>query len=132
MPLLAAVVGLRLSLVADAPADPASMAAFRQHVTLYAADICRFCPLLRRPLSELQRHSRIEIEEADVTVRPEIIREKRLRSAPAPGASGRLLVGNATSALSSEFLRTGPGSREVTGSPHGHQNSASEQVCQGV
>ena len=113
--LLAAVVGLRLGLVADTPADPASMAALRQHVTLYTADACPFCPLVKRPLSELRRHSRFEIEEVDVTFRPEVIREKGLRSVPALEANGRLLVGNATSAQIAVFLRPGPSSREVTG-----------------
>ncbi len=92
--------------VADTPADPAMLAASLPRVTLYTANVCPFCPIIRRRLAELQRHTRFEVEEVDVTFRPEIIRAKGLRSVPVLEANGRLLVGNATSAQIAEFLRT--------------------------
>jgi glutaredoxin len=101
--------------VADTPADPASIAVPLPHVTLYTANVCPFCPIITRRLAELQRQHRFEIEEVDVTFRPGIIRAKGLRSVPVLETNGRLLVGNATSAQISEFLRAGPSSREVTG-----------------
>lgn len=77
-------------------------------VTLYSASACPFCPIIRRRLAELQRQAPFEIEEVDVTFRPELVRSKGLRSVPVLEANGRLLVGNATSAQILEFLR-GPG-----------------------
>jgi glutaredoxin len=100
--------------VADTPADPASIAAPLPRVTLYTANVCPFCPIIKRRLAELQRHNRFEIEEVDVTFRPEIIRAKGLRSVPVLEANGRLLVGNATSARIAEFLRTSATVRNVS------------------
>ena len=101
--------------VADTPANPAPIAGPMAHVTLYTANVCPFCPIIKRRLAELQRQHRFAIEEVDVTFRPEIVRAKGLRSVPVLEANGRRLVGNATSAQITEFLRAGPSSREVTG-----------------
>jgi len=98
-----------------AAADPAPLAVPGPHVTLYTANVCPFCPIIKRRLAELQRQHRFAIEEVDVTFRPEIVRAKGLRSVPVLEANGRRLVGNATSAQITEFLRAGPSSREVTG-----------------
>ena len=95
--------------VQDTPASSASIEAPLPKVTFYTASVCPFCPIVRRRLADLQRHGRFEIEEVDVTFRPEVIRAKRLRSVPVLEANGRLLVGNATSAQIAEFLRSSPG-----------------------
>ncbi len=92
--------------VADTPAEPAALAAPLPRVTLYTASVCPFCPILRRRLTELQRQIRFDVEEVDVTFRPEIVQAKGLRSVPVLEANGRLLVGNATSAQIAGFLRT--------------------------
>lgn len=93
--------------VADAPAAPLPADARLPRVTLYSAAVCPFCPIVRRRLAELQRHSPFELEEIDVTFRPEIVRARGLRSVPVLEANGRLLVGNATSAQIAEFLAAG-------------------------
>ena len=100
--------------VADAPADPASIPAQLPRVTLYTANVCPFCPIIRRRLAGLQRHSRFEIDEVDVTFRPEVVRAKGLRSVPVLEANGRLLVGNATSAQIAEFLNSSADVHRVT------------------
>lgn len=100
--------------VADTPADAASIAAPLPRVTLYTASVCPFCPIIKRRLAELQRHNGFEIEEVDVTFRPEVIRAKGLRSVPVIEANGRLLVGNATSARIAEFLGTSTTVRDVS------------------
>lgn len=92
--------------VADTPAPPATVASPGPRVTLYTANVCPFCPILKRRLEDLQRHRPFQIEEVDVTFRPEIIRAKGLRSVPVLEANGRLLVGNATSAEIAAFLTT--------------------------
>lgn len=103
--------------VADVPAAPASTAVQLPRVTLYTANVCPFCPILKRRLADLQQQHPFEVEEVDVTFRPEIIRAKGLRSVPVLEANGRLLVGNATSAQISEFLRSVAHARDVIGGP---------------
>jgi glutaredoxin len=90
--------------VADAPADPASMPQQLLRVKLYTANVCPFCPIVKRRLSDLQRLRPFELEEIDVTFRPEIIRSKGLRSVPVLESNGQLLVGNATSKQIADFL----------------------------
>ncbi|MCX6539758.1 MAG: glutaredoxin family protein [Acidobacteria bacterium] len=101
--------------VADTPPDPARMPTELPRVTFYTANVCPFCPIIKRRLAELQRQWPFEVEEVDVTFRPEIIRAKGLRSVPVLEANHRLLVGNATSAQIAEFLRTAAKVQEVTG-----------------
>ncbi len=91
--------------VADAAADPASLAALPPRVTLYSASVCPFCPIVRRRLAELRRQRPFELEEVDVTFRPDLVRAKGLRSVPVVEANGRVLVGNVTSEQLAEFLR---------------------------
>jgi len=102
--------------VDDVPAAPASVSAGRlPRVTLYTANVCPFCPILKRRLAELQRHSPFEVEEVDVTFRPDVIRARGLRSVPAIEANGRLLVGNATSAQLADFLRSAANVQQAAG-----------------
>lgn len=92
--------------VADVAAGPAPVPEGRlPRVTLYTANVCPFCPILRRRLAELQRHGGFEVDEVDVTFRPDIVRARGLRSVPVVEADGRLLVGNATSQQLADFLR---------------------------
>jgi glutaredoxin len=91
--------------VADTAADAAPMPRELPRVTLYTANVCPFCPIVRRRLAALRRQSPFEIEEIDVTFRPDIIRGRGLRSVPVVEANGRLLMGNATSQQLAEFLR---------------------------
>ncbi|HET9271311.1 MAG TPA: glutaredoxin family protein [Vicinamibacterales bacterium] len=93
--------------VADVPAAASPRVAHLPRVTLYTANVCPFCPIIKRRLADLQRQNPFEVEEVDVTFRPEVIRAKGLRSVPVLEVSGRQLVGNATSAQIAEFLRAG-------------------------
>jgi len=95
--------------VADTPANPTTMPAHLPRVTLYTANVCPFCPIVKRRLAELQRHSPFEIDEVDVTFRPEVIRAKGLRSVPVLEVNRQTLVGNATSAQIADFLSTAAG-----------------------
>lgn len=92
--------------VADTAPEPIPATTHLPRVTLYTANVCPFCPIVKGRLKALQRERQFEIEEIDVTFRPEIIRAKGLRSVPVLEADGKLLVGNATSARIAEFLRT--------------------------
>ncbi len=100
--------------VEDAPAAAVPAAVQVPRVTLYTASVCPFCPIIKRRLAELQRLMNFEIEETDVTFRPDIIRAKGLRSVPVLEANGRQLVGNATSAQIADFLAAASGSAPAT------------------
>jgi predicted DsbA family dithiol-disulfide isomerase len=88
---------------------PAALQAHLPPVTLYSANVCPFCPIIKRRLADLQKHSQFELEDVDVTFRPDVIRSKGPRSVPVPEANGQLLVGHATSEQIAEFLRTAAG-----------------------
>ena len=90
--------------VSDTPADPASPPRPPARVRLYTANVCPFCPIVRRRLEDLRRQTPFELEEIDVTFRPQIVREKGLRSVPVVEVDGRRIVGNATSAQLAALL----------------------------
>ena len=75
-------------------------------VIVYTANVCPFCPIVKKRLAELQRELDFELEEMDVTFRQDIIKKKGLRSVPVIETDGRYLVGNATTAQLVEFLTT--------------------------
>lgn len=83
-------------------------------VVLYTANVCPFCPIVRRRLEKLREELDFALEEVDVTFRPRIVKDKGLRSVPVIEAGGRLLVGNATSAELSAFLAEAAGGYETT------------------
>jgi glutaredoxin len=101
--------------VADTPAAPISPATHLPQVILYTANVCPFCPIIRRRLEGLQRQTSFEVKEVDVTFRPEIIRAKGLRSVPVLEANGCVLVGNATSAQIAAFLKAAAQAHDATG-----------------
>jgi len=92
--------------VADTPAPVEPAPASRPSVTLYTANVCPFCPIIRRRLADLRRQFEFEVREIDVTFRPDIVRAKGLRSVPVLEANGQFLVGNATSAQIAAFLES--------------------------
>lgn len=100
--------------VADSPPGPSPMPVSLPSVTLYTANVCPFCPIIKRRLVDLQRQFPFELKEVDVTFRPELIRAKGLRSVPVLEANDRLLVGNSTSAQIADFLRTAASDRNVS------------------
>ena len=91
--------------VADTPAATSTPNALPD-VTLYTANVCPFCPIVKQRLEDLQRDRKFEIRQVDVTFRPEIIRAKGLRSVPVLEVNGQFLVGNATSVQIVNFLQS--------------------------
>jgi glutaredoxin len=74
------------------------------HVTLYTANVCPFCPIVKRRLLELQRTAGFELSEVDVTFQPGLVKEKGFQSVPVIELDGRFWVGNATSAQLAAFI----------------------------
>lgn len=77
-------------------------------VTLYTANVCPFCPLVRERLQRLQRELGFELLEVDVTFRPALIQSKGFRAVPVVEIDGRHVVGNATSAQLAALLTAHP------------------------
>jgi len=77
--------------IADEPAGPVARAAGK--VTLYTALGCPFCPLIEQRLESLQRIMNFSMEKIDVTLRPDLLASKGIRSVPAVEVSGRFLFG---------------------------------------
>jgi len=66
-------------------------------VTLYTALGCPFCPLMEQRLHALQKGLDFELHKIDVTLRPDLLASKGIRSVPVVEVSGRLLIGLVTS-----------------------------------
>lgn len=75
-----------------------------ERVILYTASACPFCHLVRKRLADLQPSLKFDLEEIDVTFRPDIVASKKLRTVPVIEADGRFWLGNATSAELANFL----------------------------
>ncbi len=73
-------------------------------VTLYVANVCPFCPILRERLAELQRTMGFELSEVDVTFQPALIKQLGIKSVPVVETGGKLWIGNATTAQLASFL----------------------------
>jgi len=66
-------------------------------VTLYTALGCPFCPLIEERLEELRKRMHFPLEKIDVTLRPDLLAAKGIRSVPVVEIDGRLLFGLVTS-----------------------------------
>jgi glutaredoxin len=100
-PVLSASLGY--GSVADEPADSTG-AAVHEKIVLYTANVCPFCPIVRRRLERLREQLGFTLEEVDVTFRPGVVRSKGLKSVPVVEARGELLRGNATTAELAAFI----------------------------
>lgn len=81
--------------IADQPATETAPAPVT--VTLYTAMGCPFCPLLEQRLETLQRAMNFNLERIDVTLRPDLLASKGIRSVPVVEVQGRFLFGLASS-----------------------------------
>jgi thiol-disulfide isomerase/thioredoxin len=77
--------------IADEQAD--GVAQSQARVTFYTALGCPFCPLMEQRLRELQAEMGFSIDKIDVTLHPEILISKGIRSVPAIETGGRVLFG---------------------------------------
>lgn len=84
---------------------PRSLGPAPVSVTLYTAAGCPFCPVLERRLRALEDSMGIGLSVIDVTLRPDIIKQKRLRSVPTVEVGGTLIPGNLTSEALVDVIR---------------------------
>ncbi|MBI2862749.1 MAG: glutaredoxin family protein [Chloroflexi bacterium] len=73
-------------------------------VTLYTALGCPFCPIVKRRLLALQPQMGFDLEEVDVTLRPDLLMAKGIQAVPVVEVGGRRTVGHMTSEQLTTFL----------------------------
>jgi thiol-disulfide isomerase/thioredoxin len=76
---------------ADEPAATSASAPVK--VTVYTALGCPFCPLIEERLESLQKTAGFSLEKIDVTLRPDLLASKDIRSVPVVEVRGRFLFG---------------------------------------
>ena len=95
--------------VEDRPAGQVTRTAAR--IILYTGWGCPFCPLVRGRLRALQSDMGFDLEEVDVTLKPDRLVAKGIRALPVVEVGGVLLVGNATSEQLAAFITEHAGSK---------------------
>jgi len=66
-------------------------------VTFYSFFSCPFCPIVLHRLESLQQKMDFTLQKIDVTLMPQLLMAKGIRSVPVVEVGGKQLVGNATS-----------------------------------
>ena len=90
--------------VEDVTTDSAHKIIIPSKVILYTANVCPFCPIIRQRLIELQKDIEFQLDEVDITFKPNLIKGKGFRSVPVIEKDGEYWIGNATSAQLISFL----------------------------
>ena len=88
--------------VEDRPAMQVSHTAVK--VILYTGLGCPFCPIVKRRLTELQSRMAFELNEVDVTLKPDLLISKGIRALPVVEIGDARWVGNGTSEQLAQFI----------------------------
>ena len=83
---------------------PESTNTARVAVTFYSFFSCPFCPIVLQRLEALQHDMDFTLEKVDVTLHPQMVVSKGIRSVPVVEVGGKRLVGNVTTAQLAEFI----------------------------
>jgi thiol-disulfide isomerase/thioredoxin len=78
-------------------------------VVLYTALGCPFCPLIEHRLEDLRKQMGFTLEKIDVTLRPDLVTAKGIRSVPVVEAGTRLLFGLVTTKELAEAIAEAQG-----------------------
>ena len=73
-------------------------------VTFYSFFSCPFCPIVLRRLEALQQVMDFTLKKIDVTLKPQMLVSKGIRSVPVVEVGGKRLVSNLTTAQLAEFI----------------------------
>jgi glutaredoxin len=90
--------------VADQPAKDIQQ--INTKVFLYTGLGCPFCPLVKRRLIELRSKMGFELNEIDVTLKPDLLISKGIRALPVVEVEKAHWVGNATSEQLATFIKS--------------------------
>jgi glutaredoxin len=88
---------------------PQTVSQVAAKVTLYTALGCPFCPIVKRRLLALQAEMGFNLEEIDVTLKPDLLIAKGIQAVPVMEVGEQRLVGNATSHQMVNLIRNGLG-----------------------
>lgn len=88
--------------VEDRPASEVTRAAVS--VKLYTGLGCPFCPIVKRRLKELQSKMAFELQEVDITFRPELLVSSGIRALPVVEIGKARWIGNGTSQQLAQFI----------------------------
>jgi thiol-disulfide isomerase/thioredoxin len=99
--------------VADEPTQTSQTKAAQ--VTLYTALGCPFCPLIEQRLEELHKRLGFSLLKIDVTLRPDLLASKGIRSVPALEIGDRFLTGLMTSKELAEAITRSEGTAADNG-----------------
>jgi glutaredoxin len=97
--------------VADQPAKDVQPS--NTKVLLYTGVGCPFCPLVKRRLIELQAKMGFDLNEIDITFKPDLLISKGIRALPVVEVGATHWVGNATSEQLAIFIRSNTEPMEV-------------------
>jgi glutaredoxin len=75
------------------------------HVVLYTAFGCPFCPLVKDRLLKLKTKMGFDLEEVDVTLKPNLLIAKGISAVPIVEVGDRKWIGNATSEQLASLIR---------------------------
>ena len=83
----------------------------KQPVTMYSSMGCPFCPLVEGRLRELEKKMGFDFRYVDVTLKPALVRGKKIRSVPVVEVGDRRLVGHATTQELANLISGGSGGK---------------------
>jgi glutaredoxin len=73
-------------------------------VMLYTGLGCPFCPLVKKRLEDLRKRMGFELNETDITLKPDVLIAKGIRALPVVEVGEFRWVGNATSEQLAAFI----------------------------
>ena len=68
-----------------------------KRVTMYSSLGCPFCPVVERRLRALEQEMGFKLEVVDITLKPDLVLGKKIRSVPVVEVNDMRIVGHATS-----------------------------------
>lgn len=74
-------------------------------VTMYSALGCPFCPVVKQRLVALQAEMGFDLTEVDVTLKPDLLISKGIRSVPVVEVGEARIIGHATSEQLANLIR---------------------------
>jgi glutaredoxin len=101
---------------APIPLPHANPSAAPVAVNFYSFFSCPFCPIVLARLQALQKQMGFTLETFDVTLRPQMLLSKGIRSVPVVEVGDHRLVGNSTTEQLARLIALGPAFRAVQAS----------------
>lgn len=85
---------------------PAGVSRAALELNYYSFVGCPFCPIMEQRLDSLQRQMGFHLNRIDVTLKPQILTRKGIRSVPVIEIGEKRLIGHATTEQLAEFIAT--------------------------